>query len=343
MKRLLLIFIVAAVIAIPIDVRVQSPAAAKLGHVHFDTSCETSVSSEFDRAVALLHSFEFPAAIAGFEQVLKGDPSCGIAAWGIAMSTWGNPFSGLRAAGVLREGQAAADRAQTIGAKTAREREYIDAAALLYRNANVNDQRTRTMAYEQAMEKIVAKYPDDLEAAAFHALAIDQNALPTDKTFANQLKAAAILERLFSIEPDHPGVTHYLIHSYDTASLAARGLPYARRYADLAPDAPHALHMPAHTFTRVGLWQESIETNIRSYEVAMKRGEPGEALHAMDYMVYAYLQTAQDTAAKRAVDELAQIIAKQPPTASGPGVAGGFPAVAIPARYALERNRWSAA
>ena len=345
MRRLLAVLTVATVvIATPVRVRVQSPPAAeKLGTVHFETSCSAAVTRDFDRAMALLHSFEFQTAIAGFEHVLKGDPGCGIAAWGIAMSVWGNPFAGLRAPRVIQDGQAAVDRAQTIGAKTAREREFIDAVALLYRNANVNDQRTRTMAYEQEMERIATKYPDDPEAAAFYALAIDQNALPTDKTFANQLKAAAILERLFRIEPDHPGVTHYLIHSYDTPPLAARGLPYARRYAELAPDAPHALHMPAHTFTRVGLWQESIDTNIRSHDAALQRGEPGEALHAMDYMVYAYLQTAQDTAAKRVVDELAEMIAKQPPSATAPGISGGFSAVAIPARYALERNRWSAA
>jgi tetratricopeptide (TPR) repeat protein len=334
----------AAVVASAVPVLVQSPLASeKLGKVHFETSCSESVTAEFDRAMALLHSFEFPAAISGFEQVLKGDSSCGIAAWGIAMSVWGNPFSGLRAPRVIQDGQAAVDRAQTIGAKTSREREYIDAVSSLYRNADSSDQRTRTKAYEEAMERIYTKYPEDLEAAVFYALAVDQDALPTDKTFANQLKAAAILERLFTIEPDHPGVTHYLIHSYDVPPLAPRGLPYARRYADLAPDAPHALHMPAHTFTRVGLWQESIDTNVRSHDAAIKRGDSGEALHAMDYMTYAYLQTAQDTAAKRVVDELTQIIAKQPPAATGPGIAGGFPAVAIPARYALERNRWSAA
>jgi tetratricopeptide (TPR) repeat protein len=344
LRLLATLTVASAVIASGVQAQVQSPAAPeKLGKVHFETSCSESVVGDFDRAIALLHSFEFPAAIAGFEQVLTGDPGCGIAAWGIAMSVWGNPFSGLRAPRVVQEGLAAADRAQTIGAKTAREREYIDAVGLLYRNANASDQRTRTLAYEQEMERIFTKYPDDLEAAAFYALAVDQDALPTDKTFANQLKAAAILERLYNIEPEHPGVTHYLIHSYDVPALAARGLPYARRYADLAPDAPHALHMPAHTFTRVGLWQESIDTNVRSHDAALKRGDSGEALHAMDYMTYAYLQTAQDTAAKRVVDELAQIIAKQPPAANGPGIVGGFPAAAIPARYALERNRWSAA
>src|SRR6476660_5372562 len=166
MRRLLpALTVVTAVVASSVHVRVQSPPTPdKLGSVHFDTSCSAAVAGDFDRAMALLHSFEFPAAIAGFEQVLKSDPACGIAAWGIAMSVWGNPFSGLRAPRVIQDGQAAVDRAQTIGAKTAREREYIDAVGLLYRNANVNDQRTRTMAYEQDMEKIFTKYPDDLEA-----------------------------------------------------------------------------------------------------------------------------------------------------------------------------------
>jgi hypothetical protein len=216
-------------------------------------------------------------------------------------------------------------------------------SGLLYRNANANDQRTRTMAYEQDMEKIFTKYPDDLEAAAFYALAIDQNALPTDKTFANQLKAAAILERLFTIEPDHPGVTHYLIHSYDAPPLAARGLPYARRYADLAPDAPHALHMPAHTFTRVGLWQES---NRYQYSIARRRaqaGRSGEALHAMDYMVYAYCRrrrTPPPSGSSTNWRRSSPSSRRRPMAQRWPAV---FPAMAIPARYALERSRWSAA
>ena len=196
---------------------------------------------------------------------------------------------------------------------------------MLYTDADTQDQRARTLAYERAMEKLYTKYPQDLEATVFYALAIDQTALPTDKTFANQLKAAAILEELFKIEPDHPGVTHYLIHSYDVPPLAPRGLPYARRYADLAPDAPHALHMPAHTFTRVGSWQESIDTNIRSHDAAMVRNDSGEGLHAMDYMTYAYLQTAQDTAAKRVVDELAQLLAQAADPDDWPGMAGWIP------------------
>ena len=321
-----------------------APRAEKLGKVHFDNSCSPALGPEFDRAMALLHSFEFAGAIASYQTVLKTDASCGIAEWGIAMATWGNPFAGLRAPNVLQSGLAASERAQKTGAKTERERDYIGAVTLLYKDADRLDHRARTLAYEKAMEQIYKKYPKDLEAAAFYALAVDQTAPPTDKTFANQLKAAAILERLFKLEPEHPGVTHYLIHSYDVPPLAPRGLVYARRYANLAPDAPHALHMPAHTFTRVGSWQESIDTNIRSHDTALKMKGTGEAMHAMDYMAYAYLQTAQDAAAKKVLDELEGLIVNGPPTgaaAGAPGPAAGFPAAAIPARYALEREAWS--
>ena len=324
------------------------PGGERLGKVHFETSCAAPVAGEFDHAMALLHSFEFADAAAGFNRVLAGDPSCGIAQWGVAMSAWGNPFGGLRSPKVLQDGLAAAQKAQTIGAKTERERAYIAAVLLLYQDADRLDHRARTLAYEQAMQHIHATYPDDLEAAAFYALAVDQTAPPGDKTFANQLKAAAILEALYKVEPDHPGVTHYLIHSYDVPSLAPRALPYARKYANLAPDAPHALHMPAHTFTRVGSWQESIDTNIRSHDVAMSRHDVGEALHAWDYEMYAYLQTAQDREARKILDGVAAIVAQ--PTSGGampgmPGMtgnpAGGWAAAAIPARWAVERGQWT--
>ena len=331
------------------------PGGDRLGKVHFTTSCASSVREEFDHAMALLHSFEFADATTGFKNVLQSDPSCGIAQWGIAMSTWGNPFAGLRSPKTLQDGLAAAETAQTIGAKTDREREYIAAVALLYKDADKQDHRARTVAYEKAMEQIYTKYPQDLEAAAFYALSVDQTAPPTDKTYANQLKAAAILEKLYKVEPDHPGVTHYLIHSYDAPALAPRGLPYARKYANLAPDAPHALHMPAHTFTRVGSWQESIDTNIRSHDVAMQRHDTGEALHAWDYQMYAYLQTAQDAAAKKILEGLTEIVAHPSPAAGGRGetaampsmpgmvggVAGGWAAAAIPARWTVERGAWS--
>jgi hypothetical protein len=324
------------------------PGGERLGKVHFETSCAASVAGEFDHAMALLHSFEFADATAGFNQVLAADPSCGIAQWGVAMSAWGNPFGGLRSPKVLQDGLAAAQKAQAIGAKTERERAYIAAVLLLYQDADRLDHRARTLAYEQAMQHIYKTYPDDLEAAAFYALAVDQTAPPGDKIFANQLKAAAILEALYKVEPDHPGVTHYLIHSYDVPPLAPRGLPYARKYANLAPDAPHALHMPAHTFTRVGSWQESIDTNIRSHDVAMSRHDVGEALHAWDYEMYAHLQTAQDREAKKILDGVAAIVA-QPAGGGGmpgmPGMTGnlaaGWAAAAIPARWAAERGQWT--
>jgi hypothetical protein len=335
------------------DAQAPRPGGERLGKVHFETSCAASVAEEFDHAMALLHSFEFPSAIVGFKKVLQTDPSCGIAQWGVALATWGNPFGGLRSQQTVQDGLAAAEAAQAIGAKTERERAYIAAVALLYKDADRLDHRARTLAYEKAMEQISTKYPKDLEAAAFYALAVDQTALATDKSYANQLKAAAILEKLYKIEPDHPGVTHYLIHSYDVPALAPRALPYARKYANLAPDAPHALHMPAHTFTRVGSWQESIDTNIRSHDVAMERHQIGEALHAWDYEMYAYLQTAQDAAAKKILDGLTEIIGRPSPAGGrgdmpgmpgmGANPAGGWAAAAIPARWTVERGAWSEA
>lgn len=322
----------------------EHAAPEKLGRVHFATSCSTEVGAAFDRAVALLHSFAFSAAKQAFEGVVAKDASCGIAHWGIALTHWGNPFAGLRSAKALVEGQAAAGRAQATGNPTPRERDYIAAVAELYKAHATVDQRTRVLAYEHAMEQVYQKYPEDREAAAFYALAVNQTALPTDRTYAQQLKAAAILEKLFAAEPEHPGLAHYIIHAFDHPPLAARALEAARRYARIAPSAPHALHMPSHTFTRVGYWQESIDANIASAAVAMREGTFAEALHAMDYQVYAYLQTGQDDAARRLMDEAPRVLARLDVNAMGggaPGVAGLYAAAAIPARYAIERGAWS--
>jgi tetratricopeptide (TPR) repeat protein len=320
------------------------PAPERLGRVHFTTSCSTDVGAGFDRAVALLHSFSFSNARRAFEDVLAKDPSCAIAYWGIAMTNWGNPFAGVRPPKALEAGAAAVGRAQTTGKPTARERDYIAAVAEEFKSHDTVDQRTRVLAYERAMEHVYRTYPEDREAAAFYALAVNQTALPSDKTYAQQLKAAAILEKLWAAQPDHPGLPHYLIHAYDHPPLARRALAAARSYAKIAPSAPHALHMPAHTFTRVGYWQESIDTNIASAEAAIRDGAFAEALHAMDYEVYAYLQTGQDAAARRLVDEAPRALARLDATAMGgaaPGVAGLYAAGAIPARYALERGAWS--
>ncbi len=337
----------ALVLARPAAAQHDHGEPEKLGRVHFDTTCKPEVAVEFDRAVALLHSFAFAAAKKAFEQVAAKDPSCAMAHWGIALTHWGNPFAGLKPPKSVAEGDAAIHRALAAGTPSPRERDYIVAAAELFKDHETVDQRTRTLAYERAMERVYKAYPADREAAAFYALAVNQTALPSDKTYAQQLKAAAILEKLFQDQPEHPGLAHYIIHAFDHPPLAARALAAARRYAQIAPSSPHALHMPSHTFTRVGYWEESITTNRRSYETAMREGSYGEALHAIDYQVYAYLQTGQDAQARRVIQEDApKALAKLDPYAMGgaaPGVAGLYAAVAIHARHALERGAWAEA
>ncbi|HSD68308.1 MAG TPA: hypothetical protein VLB07_02090, partial [Woeseiaceae bacterium] len=286
------------------------------------------------------------AAIASFEDVAANDPGCAMAYWGVAMSWWGNPFGGYRSPQALANGKAAVAKATSPSAGTQRERDYIAAVTLLFKDSDTTDQRTRTLAYEKAMEHIAAKYSDDAEARIFYALSLDQTNLPTDKTYANLLKAAAILEKEFVTQPDHPGIAHYIIHSYDVPSLAPKALGAATRYAEIAPDAPHALHMPSHTFTRVGLWQESIETNIASAAAARKDNAPSEELHALDYQTYAYLQTAQDEAASVVLQQIPAIGARIQANAAGaaaPAPAGWYALAALPARFALERNAWGEA
>ncbi|MGD9902067.1 MAG: hypothetical protein AB7U83_01255 [Vicinamibacterales bacterium] len=319
----------------------------RIGAVHFATSCRAEAQPEFDRAVALLHSFWFSAAIEAFDAVLARDPACAMADWGIAMSWWGNPFGGFRTPQALQAGQAAVSAGRARGAATDREQAYLAAVATLFADAAVRDQRSRTLAYEQAMAALSARFADDSEARIFYALALGQTAPLTDKTYANQLKAAAILEAEFARQPEHPGLAHYIIHSFDVPPLAPRGLAAARRYAAIAPDAPHALHMPSHTFTRLGLWQDSIDTNLAS--AAAARTDPGavsEELHALDYQVYAYLQTAQDAAASRTLPLVAPLAARIPDAGAGnaaPPSAGYYAVAAIPARYALERAVWTEA
>jgi hypothetical protein len=314
----------------------------RLGVVEFETSCDPALRPDLNRATALLHSFWFNAAAAAFTAVGEKDPACGIAWWGVAMSRWGNPFAPGRPVTALQQGREAIARARAAGARTPRERAYIEAAATLFTDFETVDHRTRIVNYERAMEAVHNQYPADKETSAFYALALNQTALPTDKKYTQQLKAAAILEELFKTMPDHPGVAHYLIHAYDHPALAERALPAAHRYATIAPDAPHALHMPSHTFTRVGLWEESISTNLASAEAARKAKAAGETLHALDYQVYAYLQTAQDDQAARVVRELDAILAEVN-TKEQYGQAGFYAAAAIPARYALERGDYKSA
>jgi tetratricopeptide (TPR) repeat protein len=320
----------------------------KLGTVHFSTSCNGEAQKEFDRAVALLHSFQFSRAIHGFKATLQNDSTCGIAYWGIALSQWSNPFAaGLKDTGQLEAGRTCVDLARSTGAPTPRERAYIDAVANLYRDFENTPQHARLISYRDAMSEVAAKYRNDHEAQIFYALAIAAAEDLSDKTYTGRLKAGEILEELFKEEPDHPGLAHYIIHTYDVPPLASRALDAARRYAEIAPDAPHALHMPSHTFTRTGYWLESINTNIAAVAAAKREGQTAEELHATDYAVYAYLQTAQDDAARKLVNSLPEIEFRFDPKAviggAGGPSAGYFALSAIPARYALERGDWKQA
>src|SRR5579859_3072315 len=326
----------------------QHGSGENLGTVHFATSCNEAAQKEFNRAVALLHSFQFSRAIEGFKATLGEDATCGIAYWGIALSDWSNPFApGAKDNSQLQAGRESAERGQTVGAKTERERAYLAAAAKLYRDYESTPQRARLLAYRDAMQEVAAKYPEDHEAQIFYALAIAASEDPADKTYAGRLKAGAILEKLFEEEPAHPGLAHYIIHTYDVPALAGRALVAARRYSDIAPDAPHALHMPSHTFTRTGYWQESIESNIAAATAARREKQAAEELHASDYETYAYLQTGQDEAARRVLDSLPEIASRFDPKLVVSGAAGPaaayFALAAIPARYALERQEWKQA
>ena len=315
----------------------------KAGTVNFETSCSPAVKSDFNLAVAELHSFWFPEARAIFESILKKDPTCAIAYWGIGLTYWGNPFAGQRSPQTIALGKAALDKGLATGTPTAREKGFLNAVAGLFSSADVTTQRARVVAYEGATELVASQNLSDVEARIFWALAIAQTALPTDKTFAQNLRAAEILEPLYKKMPNHPGLAHYIIHSYDVPALAAKALPAARAYADIAPSVPHALHMPSHTFTRVGEWKESVATNIKSAAEAEKTGGYAEGMHAMDYETYAYLQMGMDKEAKAVLDHAMVVGAASAGAAPVPGATGSntFAFAAIPARYAMERSQWA--
>jgi tetratricopeptide (TPR) repeat protein len=310
---------------------------SKLGKVHFETSCKPEAQKLFDRAMLYQHSFWYRASQKVFEDVLKADPECGIAYWGIALSVLLNPHIAPPAKN-LAEGAAAIAKGRSVGAKTERERDYIDALAVMYADYDKVDHRTRILAYARAMEQLAQRYPNDDEAQIHYALSLSTSASPADKTYANQLKGAAILEPIFARQPQHPGVVHYLIHLYDYPPIAEKGLKAARLYAKIAPDAAHALHMPSHIFTRVGYWQESIDSNIASQRVAKEASDFHDQLHAMDYLVYAYLQLGQDSKAKAVVDEMTTVTGFTETFLPGP-----YALAVSPARYAIERGDWKTA
>jgi len=347
------ILVAACTAALPLSLAAQqhshlASGDAKLGRVHFETSCSPQAQVPFDRALALLHSFEFGPAIVEFQAALAADEGCAMADWGIALSRWGNPFAaGLKPRSFLQLGREAIQAAQAAKPKTQRERDYIAAAGRLYESFESTSQHDRLEAYSDAMSKVAARYPADTEASIFYALSLAMSADLADKTYAKQLKAGAILEKLFLNQPQHPGLAHYIIHSYDVPPLAPRALPAARAYARIAPDAPHALHMPSHIFTRVGSWEESIDANLASVAASRHEGNVTEELHASDYLVYAYLQSGRDTAAAGVVQALPEIESRfHPeviPIGAAPTSAAYFAMAAIPARYALERGDWAAA
>ena len=332
-------------ITFPLDAQTHDHASMEtLGSVTFKTSCSPAVQPAFNRAVALMHSFQFGPAIQGFHSVLAADPTCAIADWGIALSSWGNPFAGFKSAAQLEQGRKAVEQGRAITAKTERERSYLNAVGELYLASPDLDQSQRLLAYERSMAALSSAHPEDTEATIFYALALAAAADPSDKTYARQLKAGGLLEGLFAKYPNHPGLAHYIIHAYDEPALASRAAVAARRYGEIAPSTPHALHMPSHTFTRVGDWQSSITSNIASAAAAQSANQPADVLHASDYMVYAYLQTGQDEAAKRVVESSAQaFLTFDPAHANGaaPASAAFFAHAAIPARYCLERRAWA--
>jgi tetratricopeptide (TPR) repeat protein len=319
-------------------------ASEKLGQVNFPIPCSQEAQKQFNRAAALLHSFWYEEAEKAFTEVTMIEPGCAMGYWGIAMSNY-HPIWAPPNPAELKRGWAAVEKAKSADAKSDRERDYIAAIEVFYKDADKLAHRERAGAYKKAMEQVYRRYPQDREAAIFYALSLLGTALTTDKSYANQKQAAEILNRVLPAEPEHPGVAHYIIHSFDYPQLADLALPAARSYAKIAASSPHALHMPSHIFTRLGLWQESIQSNIASADAAknhVARTHPGassfDQLHAMDYLEYAYLQDAQDLKAKAVFDKIGQIS-----KLDLENFAAAYAFAAIPARYTLERRRWAEA
>ncbi len=317
----------------------QDHSKHQLGKVNFQNSCSPAVQEKFQRSVAMLHSFRYTEAEKAFREVLAEDPSCAVAAWGIAAILMSNPLTGIGPSPEwAARAQTALDQGRKIGAKTQRERDYIEAVAAYYEDWTNRPEPTRQINRARAFEALAARYPDDDEARIFYALYLAATQSLADQTYKSYLAAAESLEKLFAKYPEHPGVAHYLIHSYDAPPIAHKGLTAARRYADIAPAAPHALHMPSHIFTRVGSWEESIATNTRSAVTAKQEGDVEEQLHAMDYLTYASLQLGRDADARRMVEEITTVSGFNTLRFVGP-----YAQAAIPARYAIERGDWKAA
>ncbi len=326
------------------DIALCGSDEAKFGKVEFALSCKEKVRANFNLATALLHSFEYGEAEKVFAKVMDEDPECLMAYWGVAMSNF-HPLWAPPTPDELEKGSKIITIARSLKSSSARDSDYLEASAVLYDNWKDLDHKTRILKFEKAAEQIHQKYPADNEAATFYALALTAASDPADKTFAKQRKAGEILNSIFSSQPDHPGIAHYLIHIYDSPELAELALPAARKYASIASASAHALHMPSHIFIRLGLWDESVQSNINSMTAAKcyaensgMQGHWDEELHGLDYLVYAYLQQARDDKAKEQLDYLSTIL-----TASPMNNKVAYTLAAVPTRYALERKDWSAA
>jgi tetratricopeptide (TPR) repeat protein len=313
----------------------EHPVPEKLGVVNFPTSCSAGVQNDFERAVALLHSFAYSAAEKAFRDVARADPKCAMPHWGIAMTyfypLWPPPLP----EGNVARGREEIERARHLGGSD-REREFIEALSFIYTSADSLSYLGRANRYTVAMGKLAERNPDDAECQIFYALALLTTAPPTDSTHANQKKAVALLEPLFRKYPQHPGIPHYLIHAYDNVEMATQGVEAARVYAQIAPSAPHALHMPSHIYTRLGMWRESIAANAAARKAAHEQDDIGEELHAMDYLTYANLQLGRDQDAARVLDDLRRMTNLSPKYFKV-----AYAASAMPARYAIERRQWN--
>jgi len=322
----------------------EDPTSSQLGTVHFPVSCVTSEQEPFERGVALLHSFWYEEAEKQFRQISIDDPHCAMAHWGVAMSLWHQLWNHPDVK-TIKRGKKEAKKAMSLHSTDDRERGYIAAIEAFYSGPKDRTYQNRADAYAKGMEAAYKHHPEDREAAAFYALSLLASEPDNDTTFAHQKQAVAILDPLFAEEPEHPGIAHYLIHACDSPQMAQLGLPAARRYAQIAPASPHALHMPSHIFARLGLWQDDIDSNLASIAAtrktaAMHMGGEGHQFHAMDFLEYAYLQSGREADAQRLIDEVRAMPEMKDMYGMGfdPRL---YALVAFPARYDLELHRWA--
>jgi len=321
-----------AVVLVLVTLTVPALAQDKLGKVSFPTTCDAAVQPQFERGVAMLHSYWFAEARKMFDAIVQQDNNCAMAYWGLAVNYLGNSLAAPPSPKDAAAASEALDKGRAAGAKTERERDWIEAIGAYYRDHDKVPLNTRMAAYTKAMEQMTQKYPDDFEAWTYYALTLQASAPKNDTTYANQLKSAEILDRLFKQNPDHPGVAHYLVHAYDYPPRADKGIKIASAYAKIAPAAPHARHMPSHIYSMVGMWEDSIASNRSALEI-----QP-DYYHATDFMVYAHLQLAQDAKAKTLVDAIAAL-----PKQDFGGIPVYTAVAVVPARYLLERGDWAGA